>query len=350
MNYLFWADGSPSIGLGHLSRQKMIARSLGERSDASTILLTGATAAVIAPFEVGFHSIQPVPPQFDTTKQIELVSDFSQKTDASILIIDKPEYPAGLCKGLFCLREACPKLAIAAFDAAAMPPGCVDLIIDANQRPAIGERFRGSVTRALLGPDYAVVEPAFVDARSQFQIRRRLERVLISMGGSDPNFVTSLALEAALTLERTRIDVVLGPSFAAESLLRLKAMLHDPRVAVHRDKTQQALASLMVASDACIISAGLTMFEVATVGIPALVISQNEKQVANAAHLAECGAVLNLGLFSDISAEVAAQALADWESSIDARAKLSEAAMNAVDGKGIDRIRSAILSLIRNAE
>lgn len=350
MNYLFWADGSASIGLGHLSRQKLIAHALADRSDAAAVLVTCTTADVLRPFEKGFDEIQPAPTQSDTTQEIELVSRLLGRIGAAALIIDKPEYPTDLCGSLLHLKRTHRNLAVVAFDAAAMPPGCVDLIVDANQRPAEAQRFSGSGATALFGPDYAVVAPEFVEAREAFEIREQLDRIVISMGGSDPNFVTALAIEAALALGKAKADVVLGPAFSNDKLRRLKMMFDEPRAALHQQATQKELAELLMRADACIVSGGITMFEAAAVGLPTLVISQNPKQLLNVDHLAERGAVVNLGLFSEVLTERITAVLSTLGASSSVRARLSKAAVNTVDGNGIARIHSAILELLADAE
>ena len=99
-------------------------------------------------------------------------------------------------------------------------------------------------------------------------------------------------------------------------------------------------------ADGCIVSGGITMFEAAAVGLPAIVVSQNPPQLENARRLASYGAVVNAGLFSQASAEDIASILAGWQSSCDARAELSRRARQTVDAMGLERICAAILGLL----
>ena len=343
MNTLFWADGSAQMGLGHLFRTALIASALKERG-AST-LLTSSQDDVLSSFRKKFDSIQRIPDDPSYEIIVPLLSTLIEDANISLVVIDRPHYPPDLCHHLrrFKVRHIRP--AIVAFVAADIPPNCVDMIIDANRNESEITRFKGSSTTALLGPRFAALAPVFADARDRFVVRDSLERLIISMGGSDPSFATFTAYRAALTLKRLTIDVVLGPAFPEKNRRRLEAIVDVDRTTLHYGESQKNIAELFASADACIVSGGITMFEAAAVGLPVLVISQNESQVRNAEHLASRHAVVNAGLFSKVSTQNLASTLSRWQASRDARLALSKHARDAVDGKGVQLICARILQL-----
>ena len=346
MNTLFWADGSAQMGLGHLFRTALLASALKEHRDATSTLLTSSKDDVLSPFKNKFELIQKIPDNPSYEMLFQLLSTVVERTKVSLLITDRPHYPPDLCHHLKRFKARHIRPAIVAFGAADMPPNCVDMVIDANRDESEITGLKGSGTTALLGPRFAALAPPFAEARSRFVVRDSFERLIISMGGSDPNFATFTAYRAALRLKGLSIDVVLGPAFPEKNRCRLEAIVDAGRTSLHYGESQEKIAQLFARADACILSGGITMFEAAAVGLPVMVISQNEAQLRNAESLASRGAVVNAGLFSETSSQGLASTLSRWQSSRDARLALSTHAREAVDGNGIERICTRILQLL----
>jgi len=275
----------------------------------------------------------------------QYVIDLMEHTGVTLVIIDKPHYPRALCDRLRRFKEERNAPSIVAFDSAQMPPGCVDMIIDANRDEADVDEFDGSITVALFGPQYAALAPEFAEVRRRFVIRDTFERLVISMGGSDPNFLSFMAYNAAAEIQGPMTDVVMGAAAPEVNCRRLEAAIDETRTTVHHNIGHGELADLFSNADGCIVSGGITMFEAATVGLPTIVISQNQRQLRNARRLASNGTVVNAGLFSQTSVGEIASILLDWRSSREARAELSRRASETVDGAGIDRICASISRL-----
>jgi len=332
--------------MGHLVRAAMLAQALKEGRHASSMLFTGAADDVLAPVKDAFDSVQKVPQGLSHESAFQLLVNSIQRNEIDLLILDKPSYPVALCDLFRSFKREHHRPAFVAFGAAEMPPDCVDMIIDANRDKEDADRFNGSITLALFGPQYAALAPDFASARKRFSVGDSFERVAISTGGSDPSFVTLIAYQAALRREGLMIDIVFGPAFSDDNWRRLEPDIDETRTAIHRDIGHKKLAELFARADGCIVSGGITMFEAAAVGLPAVVISQNEPQLRNAGRLASRSAVINAGLFSQTSEEYIASILEGWQSSRDVRAELSRRAAETVDGKGLKRICAGILGLL----
>ncbi|MBN2209717.1 MAG: hypothetical protein JW759_10540 [Candidatus Coatesbacteria bacterium] len=343
---LIWADASAQIGLGHIFRASTLATALKGSRGASSILLTGAADEELLPIKDAFGSIRKVPPKSSLQAAFQQLVGSVERCNVPLVIIDKPSYPAALCRLLKRFKSEHPRPAFVAFGAAEAPPGCVDMIIDANRNPQDAAEFDGSTTVALFGPEYAALAPQFAEARSRFSVRDSLERLVISMGGSDPSFATLIAHQAAARLEGLMIDIVLGPAFSETYWERLRPKIDETRTCIHRNVSQKELGDMLASADGCIVSGGITMFEAAAVGLPAIVVSQNPPQLENARRLASYGAVVNAGLFSQASAEDITSILAGWQSSCGARAELSTRARQTVDAMGLERICAAMLGLL----
>jgi CMP-N-acetylneuraminic acid synthetase/spore coat polysaccharide biosynthesis predicted glycosyltransferase SpsG len=128
-------------------------------------------------------------------------------------------------------------------------------------------------------------------------IRPVVGRVLLSFGGTDPNDLTSRVAKeiGPFCCERgIAIDVILGMGYAGAH--------GDPdveHVNVHRNVGN--ISDYMSAADLIFTSAGRTVFEVASLGVPAIVIAQNERETTHFFASEEHG-FLNLGLAGDLQA------------------------------------------------
>lgn len=147
------------------------------------------------------------------------------------------------------------------------------------------------------GSDYFVARDEFVYAPTK-QIVDDVRRVLVTFGGTDPGDLTRAVL-AAIGEEchdrGIRIDVVLGPGYPEDRVLE-----QPQHVSVYRDVL--SMADRMLEADIVFTSAGRTVYEVACLGIPAIVLAQNPRELSHFFASADNGFV-NLGLGTDLQPE-----------------------------------------------
>ena len=123
-------------------------------------------------------------------------------------------------------------------------------------------------------------------------------RVLLTFGGTDPNDLTQRVLSAigpACQERGIAIDVVLGTGYPAE-----RQLASGPGVEVSRNVPN--MSDHMRAADLVFTSAGRTVFEVACLGTPAIVLAQNQRELTHFFASEEHG-FLNLGLASAATQE-----------------------------------------------
>ncbi len=150
------------------------------------------------------------------------------------------------------------------------------------------------------GPDYVCLREEFYSAQPR-TLRRKVTRVLVTFGGTDPGNLTAKALRA-LDKVRGDFDVtcVLGLGFShAEELEKLLATLKR-KVTVRRNI--RSMSEEIRRADLAITSAGRTVYEMAALGTPTVVMAQNEREMRHLFANAEHG-VANLGLGVQVSVE-----------------------------------------------
>jgi UDP-2,4-diacetamido-2,4,6-trideoxy-beta-L-altropyranose hydrolase len=193
----------------------------------------------------------------------------------------------------------------------------------------------------LTGPRYALVRPEFARQRPAALSRRNgeLSRLLVFMGGSDPENETTKVLQGLRMLGTVdlRIDVVIGSSNPYRD--GIAAMCIDfPRIELHIQT--ERMADLMTSADCAIMASGSTSWERCTVALPALVtiIGANQRPVAVA--LARSGAHRLLGESVELTPTHYAEALADLTAT--ALRAMAKAASAICDGLGTSRVATLL--------
>jgi spore coat polysaccharide biosynthesis predicted glycosyltransferase SpsG len=162
------------------------------------------------------------------------------------------------------------------------------------------------------------------------------------MGGSDPANLTPKALKTLVKMkEGPSVTAVIGPAF--RDVDSWAGGLADSDKVTFAGGVSN-LAELLSSSDAAIISGGMTLFEASCLGVPAIVLCQNESQVKNAVKFHDCGAAISLGLGAYVSEESLMGNLAVLIRDGELRAEMSRSGMSYVDGRGLQRVTSIILN------
>jgi UDP-2,4-diacetamido-2,4,6-trideoxy-beta-L-altropyranose hydrolase len=231
-------------------------------------------------------------------------------------------------------------------DLADRPHDC-DLLVDANPErvAAAYAGLTGGTTRFLLGPQYALLRPEFAERRPARvrPPRRQAERLLITLGGADPDNISRRVLEALPHLGGAPLKTVLviGPANPHRETLAALA----PSLGVEIAVDPPDLAGFMLDTDIAITAGSTSFWELACLGVPALivVIADNQRAVARAAENA--GAALVLGESNHLDPRNLAAAVAALAADPDRRQRMSAAGRNLVDGRGAARVADAVAKI-----
>jgi len=221
-----------------------------------------------------------------------------------------------------------------------------DLVL--NQNINASETFytrRAGHTRMLLGLPYVLLRREFRRWQSWRRTTPdRAQRLLITMGGSDPANVTAdvLGVLTATTFADLAVDVVLGglnPHY--DQLLELAASFHRT-VEVHRDV--QDMSPLIVRADMAIIAAGSTLWELFFLGCPTMICARNELQQEIFHDLQRREALLYLGFEQPLDKPGLARSLQELAGDGARRRRMAEVGNLLVDGRGVARVLEAMRS------
>jgi spore coat polysaccharide biosynthesis predicted glycosyltransferase SpsG len=315
------ADGGTAVGLGHTRRCLALATAIAPWGDCH-LLLRGERAAAAG----AGVPVVTVGPDWDETLSA------AQGLGAAALVVDSYAVAAS---NLRTARAA--GLAVVAIDDSGRFPMPADLVVNPALGPTAPAMPDGTVY--LLGPRFALLAPDFADAAPR-PARAEVRRVLVALGGATRAALIGTVARAVYgALPGAALDVVVGPVGDGVDAVRAAVEGLD-RVTLR--PSPPTLRPLMDAADLAVTAGGVTLLELAAVGLPAVGVSLAPNQDANLDGFAAAGAVTWAGRLGDAGlGDRIGAAVRDLAGPARRRAA-AERARALVDGAGAGRVAAAL--------
>jgi len=218
-----------------------------------------------------------------------------------------------------------------------------DLLLNQNIHAAQLGYACGPETTMLLGPRYALLRSEFLGWRGWCRvIPETARRVLVTMGGGDPNNMTVRIILMLRQIRGIELEarVVVGPASRHLEKLRQAANGQVERVRLLTNVTD--MAAQMAWADVALSAGGSTCWELAFMGLPSVVTILAENQRGIAEGLDGAGIAVNAGWFNRVSDACLAEALVGLLLAPERRRQMSRAGQQLVDGGGVDRVIEAL--------
>ncbi|HZP81035.1 MAG TPA: hypothetical protein VFB21_05325 [Chthonomonadaceae bacterium] len=320
---LFRLDANASIGYGHLARNARLARELAQRGHT-----------------VWFASRDRIDRThwFDSDWRfmpLEGGHDFyllTEKLTPDALICDMPSYNGVT---LAFLRAQFPLVVFDDFQARPLP---ADLLI--NTQMVWQDRPADARQKVLGGPRYALIAECAEEATPAVP----QQDIVLTLGGSDPHNLTLRALAWLRDVPPPlTLTVVVGPGYRHETDLCAALEAYPHPVALCRNVAQ--MAPMLAAHRLAVTAVGVTLYELAALGVPAIALVEEERHAPLAAALEDAGTLRALSLDAAEAGHLASEVgrLLQDSTRRDAMARAGRALL---DGKGPQRVADAIANLI----
>ena len=167
-------------------------------------------------------------------------------------------------------------------------------------------------------------------------------QLLISMGGSDPLNFTSTSIAG---LDRLDIDVqvtvIIGPGFANKAAVAKTAARSRHQILVLENPAN--IAGIMVDADFALTAFGMTAYELAVCGVPALYFCLSADHAVSAEAFTRAGVGVSLGYRGDISTDDVTEQVQVLLSDRPMLSVMGHNARSLIDGAGARRIADIIL-------
>lgn len=339
---LLRVDASEEIGSGHMMRCLTIADYL-KSQQIQTLFLSQSKHFEELIASRGFEQ-EVLPLHSDVDAELRRTRELTARASIRVVILDVNNYHSyrdldTYRRYLGGLKDL--SLFLVSFEDFKVHPPVSDIVII----PYVGaERLslpKETTCKYLLGARYFVLGRDF--ARGQkANPRSRVERILVAMGGSDPESITLKVLDA---FQNTELDVGLDVVLGGLCQIRENQVCHALREykgPLRVLRNVRNMAQVMAESDMAIINSGLMKYEAAAVGLPAIVISNNEYHSEVIRPFAEFGSIVHLGPVNDVNKRDISEAVVGLVGDRERRQQMSDAGRVLIDGGGVTRIFSQI--------
>jgi spore coat polysaccharide biosynthesis protein SpsF len=322
-------DGGAALGFGHVKRSLAIARELRDRHGYGVVFAMAQDSGEAVQMEGFSKHVMPA-----GSDEVLWLSGLAAKTKACGAVFDT-RLPGGAAavtslRGSGCLTvtidDAGPRRLAA--EMAFFPPAPQAATLD----------WTGAQTQVRIGWEWAVLSAPPIAPAARAPNGRR--NVLITMGGSDPSAQTVPAARAAAgVLGAHETTVILGPDIADRTqVLRSLRHLPGPMIIVEGARD---LRPYHARADVAIAAFGVTAYELAAHGVPALYLTLTADHAQSAGAFTEAGIGRIVGP-AGCGERAIAEALRGLLADPGAMTGMREAALAACDGRGAERIAVAI--------
>jgi spore coat polysaccharide biosynthesis predicted glycosyltransferase SpsG len=167
--------------------------------------------------------------------------------------------------------------------------------------------------------------------------------VLVTMGGSDAAGMTAFTLQALELLPMPlSVLVVVGPAFS--HALELIDAAARSRHSVQIARTPVSMAALMRGSRVAVTSFGVSAYELAACGVPAIHLCLTSDHARSSSAFVDGRIAITAGVFGRVSPGQIADAVTRLMGNAGRRGEMAVRARRLIDGRGAQRVAAEIVS------
>ncbi len=336
MNLLIRADASVHIGTGHVMRCLALAQAWMQQGGHAIALMTETSPSL--EFRLNSESIQVLHLKSDAGSQEDALETVqaAQQVGATWAIVDGYQFSAEYQR---ILKENGLQLLVLD-DYGHAKHYWADIVLNQNISADISlYSNREPYTQLLLGPRFALLRQEFWDWQGwQRQTPAIARKILVTLGGSDPDNVTLKVIQALKQVQIDDLQVVVVVGASNPHFEVLKEAVQSSRHSIRLEQNVTNMPEFMAWADIAIAGGGSTCWELAFMGLPNLTLILAENQRAISEKLNQAGIVQTLGWSMRLTADTIAQQIIKILLSEEIRTGMTQRGQALVDGQGCDRV------------
>ena len=353
---LIRADASVSIGTGHIMRMIALGQAWQAQGGEVHFLCAEITPALEQRLaSEGFHLSRihaNLGSQEDLTETLHLISETLQAhCQNARVVLDGYHFGSDFQLGI---KAAGFKLLVVD-DYGHADFYHADWVLNQNisAREELYDK-RSPDTKLLLGPKFAMLRKEFLTYKGwQREIAPVAKKILVTLGGSDPDNVTLKVIQALIDLD-LHVKIVIGGS--NPHLREIENFLHsqkDSTALIEVIVNATNMPELMVWADLAITAAGSTCWELAFMGLPSMFVILAENQVEIAEGLSARQVATSIGRPCPDALVSFREKLGQLAVSRAERHRISQVSRELVDRSGAKRVVAGMVAdslLLRRVE
>jgi len=343
-NLVIRADAGADIGIGHVMRCFALAQAWKGRGGSVTIISRSGAPTLLRRFEDAGARVVPIQQSHPAEGDLIPTLAVLRETADPWLVLDGYHFDATYQRAI---RQAGIRLLVID-DFAISTHYHADIVLNQNI-DAAGLRYSAEPdTQFLLGPQYALLRSEFAQRQQVARdVSATARRILVTLGGADPDAVTARVVQALRRMEGADVEVRVVAGAANSSSDTLRALLTGV-ASFELVLDAVDMPSLMAWADVAVCAGGSTCWEMAFMGLPALliVLADNQRRIAEG--LDRIGVAANLGWHREVSNDRIVQSLESLLADARRRQHMSRCGQSLVDGQGASRVVGALREFVKH--
>lgn len=336
------ADASAAIGHGHVMRSLALAQAWQDRGGECTFVMAHAVPELEKRLrseecEVLRHGVLP-----GSREDAIGITQLAAVKGAAWVVVDGCHFRHEYYR---VLNDA--GIRVLQIDDYGKVGACAATAI-LDQNAGASEYFyrnRERSTDLLLGTRFVLLRREFTAWHRRKRATSTMARkILITMGGSDPENLTLRSIKAVSLLRNEELEVVIvvgaGNSYLDSLQAAVAARGNQYRVLTN----VSSMPELMAWADIAIIAGGGTLWELLYMGCPVMTFARNSQQEEVLSYLQTRDMVHFKGLAEKCDPAGLASALSDLLSSPEHRREMAVRGRASVDGLGVERVCEVLIN------
>ena len=345
-NLIIRADADAHMGTGHIMRCIAFAQAWQDQGgDVTFLSYCDSEALRQRIIDEGFDLIpieKPHPDPYDLSYTLDVLEQL--KTQNSKLrtwfVLDgyyfTPDYQKAIKENGYRL--------LVVDDMAHLDHYHADILLNQNIHASSLHYACDRDIMKLLGCKYVLLRREFLKYKNwKREIPDKAKKILVTMGGSDPDNMTMKVIKALNNLDVPDLEVkiIVGP--ANPNIDVLKNVTLSAPYSMNVFKNVKNMPELMAWADVAISAGGSTCWEMAFMGVPILVIVLAENQKDIALELEKAGAAASIGEWKEeVSLGELKEVLKHFIHFPKRLMDMSKRGKTLIDGKGARRVVQAM--------
>lgn len=335
MTLLVRADAGAAIGSGHLMRCLALAQAWQDRG-GQVIFVTACESRTLRKrlLDEGFQVVplerpHPDPGDWEQTSRVLAMHP------GAWVVLDGYHFDSTYQQQV---KEAGHRLLVID-DMAHLDHYYADIVLNQNLHAEDLRYSCESYTKLLLGTKYVLLRREFLKWRGwKREIPEVASKVLVTMGGSDPDNVTLKVVQALQLMDTDEMEARVVLWGSSPYFEEVQSAIRASRFPIRLERDVTDMAELMAWADVAISGGGTTCWELAFMGLPSVVLILSDNQQRIAESLGARGVAVNLGWHHHLRPTKIAEAIAGLLRARRMRVDMARRSQQLVDGEGIARV------------
>ncbi len=335
------ADAGPNIGSGHVMRAWALGQAWQKAGGRVEFITTAPPELLVARLEKEGFLVHLLPQAHPAPQDWKGTARALAAFEDAWLMLDGYHFDVAYHQGV---REAGASLLVVD-DNAHLDRYEADILLNQNAHAGELTYVHPPETRLLLGLDYVLLRQGFEpEARPHRGTPETARRILFTFGGADPLRLTEMSVGVLDRIDLPRLEATIlttgGDSKTASLERTIEASSHEIRL----EANAPDVTKWMAWADFAVSSGGTTVWELAFMGVPSLVIATNPAEELMMGGLGKLGLFQTWPQALEVTPSALASRLEVLLGDTDWRRGMIAKGQRLVDGRGRDRVIAAMVA------